>query len=189
MPLYSHFVVFGAEKSVFARESEAAYSTEAYYFGKSLAHLPTILFAPLCFAMPFYGLARPSASFGDVYSLAIATYFTTVSFAYLISILFTTGNAQLIGVLAVLVSMMFGGAQPRLPDLQDKSLLGGVLYYPTFISYVRWAGELYYLNAMHRYKDDQEQIHMMRVCTHNRAAQSFHFRLSFASICAESLYF
>ena len=39
--------IFGAEKAVSLREGSAGTSTEAYYLGKSLSHLPIIILAPL----------------------------------------------------------------------------------------------------------------------------------------------
>lgn len=44
-------------------------------------------------------------------------------------------QAQLFGVLSVLVSMMFSGMNPRFVQL--RIILGGVLMYPTYLSFIR----------------------------------------------------
>lgn len=55
--------VFGADMVVFARENPTGLSTEAYYIGKCLAHLPTIFLAPFFFLVMFYQLVSPLGSF------------------------------------------------------------------------------------------------------------------------------
>lgn len=49
--------IFAREKAVFLRESAAGVSTEAYYLGKSLAHLPFTLLSPLIMLGIFYPLS------------------------------------------------------------------------------------------------------------------------------------
>jgi hypothetical protein len=68
--------VFGRELIVFKRENSAGLMTEAYYIGpvrydgtdsagKCLAHMPTLLLAPLFFLVLLYQLTSPLASFFD----------------------------------------------------------------------------------------------------------------------------
>lgn len=144
--------VFGSEKVVFRRETTTGTSTEAYFLGKNLAHLPTILLAPLMFLAMYYQLAHPLAPFWQYYFLFVLVYATASGLAYLISIVFMSSIAQLVGVLSVLVCMMFSGANPTLTQLKDPNLLGGLLYVPTYVSYIRWAQEAYYLTEIEQYR-------------------------------------
>ncbi len=131
--------IFGAEKANFARESSVGSSTEAYYLGKSLAHMPIVLLAPLAFTVPFYTLARLHAPFIEIYLIFALIYATASGLAYFISILLKESISQLVGVLSVLVMMFFSGGQPRLPELDGTPLI-----YPTYVSFVRWSQELFY---------------------------------------------
>jgi hypothetical protein len=139
--------IFGAEKANFARESSVGSSTEAYYFGKTLSHMPIVLIAPLAFLLPFYFMAALHASFIEMYLCFTLLYVTSSGMAYFISILLKDSISQLVGVLSVLVFMFFSGGQPRLPELQ-----GTVLMYPTYLSFVRWSQELYYTTEIAQYQ-------------------------------------
>ena len=48
---------------------------------------------------------------------------------------------------------MFSGANPTLTQLKEPTLLGGVLFLPTFASYIRWAQEAYYLTEIAQYRN------------------------------------
>lgn len=139
--------VFGREKVVFGREATTGTSTEAYFLGRSVAHLPTIFLAPLLFCLMFTQLASPLASFWSYYALFVLVYATSAGMGYMISIILSDATANLVGVLAVLVAMMFSGAGggATLKQLADPHLLGGVLIVPTYFSFVRWAQEAFYL--------------------------------------------
>ncbi|KJE90030.1 ABC transporter [Capsaspora owczarzaki ATCC 30864] len=137
--------IFGNETTVFRRESAAALSTEAYYLGKSLAHLPVIVLAPLFFTLGYYSLLQPSASFWPYFLLYFHIYFACAGIAYLISVLVPRDMSQLAGVLVVLVFMMFSGSSPNLQQLADNKLIPNVLVYPTYISLFRFSQEAYYL--------------------------------------------
>merc|ERR1711974_266386 len=100
----------------------------------------------------YYQLAHPLAPFWQYYLLFVVVYGCASGIAYAISVLCPNSIAQLVGVLVVLVCMMFSGADPTLPQLRDKELLGGVLYIPTFTSYIRWAQEAYYKLEISKYK-------------------------------------
>ena len=79
---------------------------QAYFLGKNVAHLPTILLAPLVFLAMYYQLAHPLAPFFTYYLLFVLVYATACGLAYLISIVFNSSIAQLVGVLSVLVCMV-----------------------------------------------------------------------------------
>ena len=83
------------------------------------------------------------------YLICFLVYWTAAGYGYLISIVVPPSMAQLFAVLSVLFNMMFSGALPRFEQLQK--ILGGVLYYPTFISYIRWSQEAFYLHEIREY--------------------------------------
>ncbi|PRP79390.1 abc transporter family protein [Planoprotostelium fungivorum] len=151
----------GNEKTVFQRESLAQLSTECYYVGKSLAHLPTVIIAPLCFTLCFYGFIRPmEASFWYYFGLYFAIYFVCSGIAYLVSIVVPNNLAHIVGVLIVLIFMMFSGASPSLGQLRDNPLLGSLLYYPSFLSLFRWTNEIYYLFSVEYYEPSQKTLNL-----------------------------
>ncbi|XP_065186637.1 uncharacterized protein LOC135817389 [Sycon ciliatum] len=143
--------VFGAERTNFWRESSTGVSTLAYYLGKSIAHMPTIVIAPFMFLILYYQLVTPLADMAGYYLICWLVYWTAAGYGYLISIIVPPSMAQLFAVLSVLFNMMFSGALPRFEQLQK--ILGGVLMYPTYISYIRWSQEAFYLHEIAKYKD------------------------------------
>lgn len=58
----------------------------------------------------------------------------------------------MVGVILLLVFMMFSGANPTLLQLQSNALLGSLLYYPTYLSFLRYTQELYYLIEVQGYR-------------------------------------
>ena len=54
--------LFGNERTNFWRESSTGISTFAYYMGKSIAHMPSILLLPLMFFIIYYQFVTPLAS-------------------------------------------------------------------------------------------------------------------------------
>lgn len=85
------------------------------------------------------------------YLLFVLVYWTAAGYGYLISFLFPPSFSQLFAALSVLYNMMFSGILPRFKQL--KKIVGGVLYYPTFTSYIRWSQEAFYLHEIEQYKD------------------------------------
>jgi hypothetical protein len=171
--------IFGREKASFVRESMSGLSTEAYYVGKSLSHLSSTFIAPLVMLAVFYPLTNLQSSFVMLYLLLVLVHATASGAAYLTSILFSDTVAALSGVLFVLVSMMFSGANPTLDQLRG-GVMGGALYYPTFASYIRWAQEAFYIAEMnvrdgpeldavlslHSYARDNETQAWVVLCVH-----------------------
>jgi hypothetical protein len=68
-----------------------------------------------------------------------------------VSIIVRPSISQLVGVLVVLGSMMFSGANPTLGQLEDNPLLGRFMFYPSYFSFIRYAQELYYLIEIKMY--------------------------------------
>jgi hypothetical protein len=83
-------------------------------------------------------------------------YWTAVGWGYLISVLFPASQSQIAGVLSVLFNMMFSGSNPTLP--QFRNLLGGVLIVPTYVSYLRWANEAFYVAEVEHYTNLYEHV-------------------------------
>jgi len=143
--------VFGKEKTVFHRETRTGSNTGSYYFGKTIVYIPMTLFAPACFLLSISGLAILKADWGLHYLIVVLTYATFTGVGYTVSLITPQRVSGLAGIFFVLVCMMFSGGQPTLAQLQNNSLLGEALYYPTYISYTRWANELVYITEIKRY--------------------------------------
>lgn len=137
--------VFGAEMSSFRREAGVGLNTGAYYIGKSLSHLPIVFAAPGVFLMAYAGPAALAGDWTQHYLLLVCVYSISASLAYIVSMLVRRELSQLFGVILLLVFMMFSGANPTLLQLRENSLLGNVLYYPSFLSFLRFSQELFYL--------------------------------------------
>jgi ABC-type multidrug transport system ATPase subunit len=137
--------VFGAEMPSFRREAGVGLNTGAYYIGKSLSHLPIVFAAPFAFLMSYGGLAALAGSWTEHYLLLVCVYSISASIAYIVSMLVRRELSQLCGVILLLVFMMFSGANPTLLQLRENSLLGNLLYYPSFLSFLRFSQELFYL--------------------------------------------
>jgi hypothetical protein len=80
--------IFGDERESFTRESSSGISTEAYYLGKSLAHLPVIFIAPLVFYLMYATFASKFRLFLVFLSSLQLTY-TFPSFSHTRSLLAT----------------------------------------------------------------------------------------------------
>eukprot|EP01123_Difflugia_compressa_P004209 TRINITY_DN15573_c0_g1_i1.p1 TRINITY_DN15573_c0_g1~~TRINITY_DN15573_c0_g1_i1.p1 ORF type:complete len:388 (+),score=22.68 TRINITY_DN15573_c0_g1_i1:86-1165(+) len=153
--------VFGKELTVFKRESCTGSNTGAYYIGKSLAHLPMTLFAPICFLLSFSGLAVLKADWGVHFVIITMTYATFTGVGYTISLITPARVSQLAGIFFVLVCMMFSGGQPTLQQLKTNELLGNALYLPTFVSYTRWVNELVYLTEIKLYTTNYKPMNQL----------------------------
>uniref|UniRef100_A0A6B2KXT8 ABC transporter domain-containing protein n=1 Tax=Arcella intermedia TaxID=1963864 RepID=A0A6B2KXT8_9EUKA len=150
--------IFGKEVTVFKRESSTGGNTGAYYIGKSLAHLPMTLFAPVCYLLAFCGLGYLKADWSWHYIILTLTYASFTGVGYAISLLTPPRVSQLAGIFFVLVLMMFSGGQPTLKQLLNNELVGFALYVPTYFSYTRWANELVYLWEIKQYTADYRSM-------------------------------
>jgi hypothetical protein len=146
--------VFGDLKAVFQRSAWAGGSTEAFYIGMTLSQLPISLAAPLAYLGPFYALSPVRATFWELYLLLVLLHTCSTGFSFALSVLLPQSTGQLGGILLVLVSMMFCGGNPTLPTLFDKNKLGGVLGFPSYLSFTRWSQNAYYLLEIKHYKSE-----------------------------------
>jgi hypothetical protein len=165
----------GKDKVVFKRESSSQINTAAYYIGKSIAHLPTVILAPLFFTLCYYAFLRPVdvpmwnyfllyfsvGSFNWTHSVTLFSkqiYFVCAGLSYFISILFAQHLSNLVGVLCVLIFMMFSGTNPTLDQLKHNVLGPKILFFPSYGSLFRWTNELYYLMQVEPYHPRPETL-------------------------------
>mmetsp|Transcript_64104 Transcript_64104/g.139514 ORF Transcript_64104/g.139514 Transcript_64104/m.139514 type:complete len:163 (+) Transcript_64104:1-489(+) len=113
--------------------------------------MPVLFASPTLFLWFYYQLLTPLAHSYLNYAIFFGVYWTAAGFGYLISVIVPPSQAQLAGVLSVLSNMMFSGANPRFHQL--KELLGGLLLYPTYLSFIRWAQEAFYVGEVRQYAD------------------------------------
>jgi hypothetical protein len=144
--------VFGGEIAVFKRESSVGVSTGAYYIGKTAAHFLVSAFAPLIYLLSFGALAPIKAQFWEHYLILLITHLTFSGAGYTLSLIVPPALGHLLGVFFVLSNMMFSGANPTLKALQTNALFGRLLYYPSYLSYLRWVMELFYITEITPYK-------------------------------------
>ena len=153
---------FGNQRLVFKREATGDLSTEAFYFGRTLAHLPTCFLASLFFTLVYYAFLLPPANiFGDLFGIFFLVYFATSGLAYCLSLLLPSGVQQLAGVLTVLSLMLFSGANPTLAQLKDNVLIPDALFYISYVSFFRYSQELYYLIAVDFYHPTQSTLDIL----------------------------
>jgi len=148
--------IFGSERTIFWRESSAELKTLPYFIAKTLAHTLNILVGSLCYLALFYQLVTPFASFQSMYFIAFFTYWTAASLGYIVSIVFNPSQSQLWGVLAILLSMNFSGMNPRFQQL--RKIFNGILYYPSYLSFIRFAIEAFYINEITHYTDIYDNV-------------------------------
>lgn len=110
---------------------------------------PNMVYRPV-HVSSLYCVCLITSVYVGYYLICWLVYWTASGYGYLISIVVPPHMAQLFAVLSVLFNMMFSGALPRFEQLQK--ILGGVLYYPTFISYIRWSQEAFYLHEIEQYR-------------------------------------
>jgi len=137
--------IFGKELNVFKRETSTGSSTEAYFFGKTLAHLPCTLFAPVCFLLSVGGLITLNGDLGLHYLIITLTYATFCGVGYFVSLVTPPDLSHLTGIFYVLMGIFFSGTQPTLIQLKNNIILGIVSYLPSYVSFPRWSIELFYL--------------------------------------------
>jgi hypothetical protein len=142
--------VFGAERVTFWRESRAGMSTLAFFLGKDLAALPMILIPPLFLISIFYFLTAPASNFFAMFAVLLAVQFVCVAVGYTISLLLAPSNALLAGVVFVVVSTLFSGANPTLAKLKSFGLPAVAM---ASLSFSRWSTEALYSTLLEAYKD------------------------------------
>lgn len=103
--------IFGEEKEVFQRESRRGLITGAYYIGKSLAHLPIQLLAPLVFVYAFSALTNLKGSTMVTYLILLCVYSCSAGIAYVISILLPRTTTHLAGILVMLTNLTLSGVR------------------------------------------------------------------------------
>lgn len=109
--------VFGNERVVYWREAQALPQpkhTLAYFLGKDLSMVPSMLLAPLFFGVIFLSVTTPRGSFAMYYAVFLSLQWTATAMGYLVSIVSPAAMAQLVGVVFTFSCAMFAGGMPTL---------------------------------------------------------------------------
>jgi hypothetical protein len=138
--------LFGAERTVFAREADAGISRVAYFVGKNVASLPDLFLLPFIFLSMFYSFSNPRGAFVDYLVLLLAAQWALSGVGHVISVVLDPAKAQLAAVVVTLVLNGLSGFSPL------KSELGqfGVVCYG---SYGFWLTEALFLIEAEHYPD------------------------------------
>eukprot|EP00656_Telonema_subtile_P015808 TRINITY_DN18314_c0_g1_i1.p1 TRINITY_DN18314_c0_g1~~TRINITY_DN18314_c0_g1_i1.p1 ORF type:complete len:1304 (+),score=237.06 TRINITY_DN18314_c0_g1_i1:313-4224(+) len=134
--------VFGDVKLHYFRDRARGSSALAFFIGRSLAHLPSILLWPYVFLLPFYPLANPAGTFGEWYGILLALQLAASSLGYLVSVIVPEKLSYLAAVIVVLAQMMFSGSNPTLPMLKSSMPWGA--WINNFV-FLRWGQEALYI--------------------------------------------
>ena len=133
---------FPSELSIFLRESSSGCSSSAYFIGKNVANVPFILVSPLFFCTFFVTFASPRIPTIHVYLNLVLVAWACTGAGYFLSLTFKA-KAQLACVFYPLLSTMFAGVNPTLPDLKRAHSFG---FYAAQASYSRWSLNYYWLS-------------------------------------------
>jgi hypothetical protein len=107
--------VFGAERTIYWRETAAGHSLSAYYVGKSLSLLYRYIYGSLHFCMIFMLLARPAISFGKLFLLVYLLFFSVYAVAAVVSMFVAPSSAALVAVVLTLLQSVFNGYINTIP--------------------------------------------------------------------------
>jgi hypothetical protein len=129
---------FGDEHVTFHRETRAGLNS---FLGKNLAAIPMLLVPPLIMLTIFYFISSPISGFWEMYAILILVQSACAGAGYLVSIVLPASSSLLCGVVFVIVSTLFSGANPTLAKLNSFGIPGQVL---ASISYSRWSVEALY---------------------------------------------
>eukprot|EP01052_Picozoa_sp_SAG31_P028502 SAG31_NODE_2757_length_5139_cov_2.828968_2_plen_238_part_00 len=100
---------FGDERVVFWREAAAGLNRHAYFFGKNIGELPRLFFVPAFYLLIFSSTTGLSNHPTQQYVLLLAAVWAISGLGYFVSLVVSPKNAQLAGVLVVLLSLMSNG--------------------------------------------------------------------------------
>eukprot|EP01122_Echinamoeba_exundans_P004415 TRINITY_DN1444_c0_g1_i2.p1 TRINITY_DN1444_c0_g1~~TRINITY_DN1444_c0_g1_i2.p1 ORF type:complete len:1867 (+),score=179.30 TRINITY_DN1444_c0_g1_i2:376-5976(+) len=132
---------FGDEHVTFQRETRAGLNSFAFFLGKNLAAIPMLLVPPLIMLTIFYFISSPASGFWEMYAILILVQSACTGAGYLMSIVLPASSSLLCGVVFVIVSTLFSGANPTLAKLNSFGIPGQVL---ASMSYSRWSIEALY---------------------------------------------
>jgi len=166
-PVVQSLRIFGAERTVFWRESSAGMNRFAYFLGKNLAVIPFMIVIPAVFMVFFHTLSSPRGSFSLYFAALVAAYYATCGMGQLISTLVSPNKALVAAVIITLVlNDASGSITPTLSDL-DKTKIGPAMY---TLSYARWLCEALFITEVDSYPeiyDTQKQLLLTEFSYHS----------------------
>jgi len=137
--------VFGAVKIVYYRDRARGSSAVAFFVGRSLAHIPSILCWPFAFLLVYYPLAQPQGSYMQWYGILLSMQFAASAWGYLVSMCVPEKLSYLAAVVCMLAQMMFSGSNPTLPMIAET--MNYAVWLPNLV-FLRWAAEALYITEV-----------------------------------------
>jgi len=139
---------FKEEKLMFKRERVSGTSTLAYFIGKNLAEIPSILIQPIFYLFVFYLVSTPFAPTYQFYFTFTGIQFSAMGLGYIASTIVNAKQSLIVGVVLVFTSVIISGYRPSLTEWDTYNYLS---YVPN-ISFARWAMESIYLAQVTPYQ-------------------------------------
>jgi ABC-type multidrug transport system ATPase subunit len=138
--------VFGPERVVYWREASSGINTIAYFLGKDVAHIPSLIILPMLFTLVFISIRFVmGASFGQIYTIYLLLWWGSTGLSYIISVTFAPNLATLASVVFAFSMAMFAGLVPSLKDFETTFKY---LVWLPYISMFRWSTEAYFIVEM-----------------------------------------
>ena len=141
---------FGNEKLVFWRESSVGTSDTAYFLGKDIANILSVIIPPGLYTLIYYPITQPVLPLLQMYWILLAVQYVCIGVSYFISVIMKGSTSLVIGVVYIFVSIILSGFHPNMNDLHKN--LGEVGLIATWWSYARWAMEALYVGEVNQYK-------------------------------------
>ena len=114
---------------------------------------PFPVVAPLAFLSFFYGMATRQTPLWFIYINTLAGIWAVSGLGYLTSILFSFNDAQLMGIVEVLIFCMSGGTTPTLKTVE--STLPGTIAAAS--SFARWMSESFVGRELQTYPQSRKE--------------------------------
>jgi hypothetical protein len=109
--------LFGAERTVFAREALTGINRVAYVVGKNISSLADLFILPFVFLSMFYSFSNLRGAFRDYFTLLVAAQWALSGISHVISVVFDPAKAQLAAVVVTLILNAISGYSPRITEL------------------------------------------------------------------------
>jgi len=139
---------FGSDKHLFRRDADNGCNKLSYFLGKITADLPGFILFPMLFLSFWYVLIAPLANFAAYYGLFLLNFWIWTSFGYLISVIVQRTHAELVGVMAIIISGLLGGVNPTIAFMSQQWYTLALVS----LSPVRWVTEALYLIEIRVYE-------------------------------------
>jgi hypothetical protein len=113
---------FGLSKDLMRRERRAGVSPVAYFIGKIAASVVPCVLMPFLFSVFYVALSSPQASTFAYFGVLLVHYIAFRAVGYIVSLLMSAKQAQLAGVVLVLIMHMISGSNPTLIKLEKMNV-------------------------------------------------------------------